>query len=57
MTHDQCFVFMKTLKKKLAKNVNTHLVCRQPMPFVFVYTKRKQNNYQHQYTFSRLFTR
>ena len=56
MTHDQCFVFMKTLKK-LGKNVNTHLVWRQPMPFVFVYTKRKQNNYQYQYTFGRLFTR
>ena len=42
MTHFQCFVFMKTLKPNSQKNVNTYLVWRQPMPFLFVYTKRKQ---------------
>ena len=42
MTYVQCFVFMKTLKTNSQKNLNTYLVWRQPVPFVFVYTKRKQ---------------
>ena len=42
MTHVQCFVFMKTLKTNSQENVNTYLVWRQPIPFFFVYTKRKQ---------------
>ena len=44
MTHVQCFVFYENFKtnSQKKKTGNNYLVWRQPMPFVFVCTKRNK---------------
>ena len=57
MTHVQCFVFYENFKTNSQKKNRKHLFgLATTNAFCLCVHLKKQNNYQYQYSFGRLFT-